>query len=81
MDTTKGYPVISVEVKDQKLEFDQTQFYLSGSQGNGQWIVPIIYYVVAPMMHARASCYEISLKLLTQRKFWVAPLQRQDRVG
>ncbi|KAM2544517.1 hypothetical protein TB1_016192 [Malus domestica] len=38
----KGYPVISVKVKDQKLEFDQTQFYLSGSQGNGQWIVPIL---------------------------------------
>ncbi|KAB2619252.1 aminopeptidase M1-like [Pyrus ussuriensis x Pyrus communis] len=38
----KGYPVISVKVKHQKLEFYQTQFYLSGSQGNGQWIVPII---------------------------------------
>ncbi|XP_068324437.1 aminopeptidase M1-like [Pyrus communis] len=37
----KGYPVISVKVKDQKLEFDQTQFYSSGSQGDGQWIVPI----------------------------------------
>ncbi|KAB2634423.1 aminopeptidase M1-like [Pyrus ussuriensis x Pyrus communis] len=36
-----GYPVISVKVKDQKLQFDQTQFYLSGSQGDGQWIVPI----------------------------------------
>ncbi|KAM1021901.1 hypothetical protein ACFX2J_042737 [Malus domestica] len=37
----KGYPVISVKIKDQKLEFDQTQFYSSGSQGDGQWIVPI----------------------------------------
>ncbi|XP_021819428.1 aminopeptidase M1-like isoform X2 [Prunus avium] len=37
----KGYPVISVKVKDQKLEFEQTQFYSSGSQGDGQWIVPI----------------------------------------
>ncbi|TQD75081.1 hypothetical protein C1H46_039355, partial [Malus baccata] len=37
----KGYPVISVKVKDQKLEFNQTQFYSSGSQGDGQWIVPI----------------------------------------
>ncbi|ONI33136.1 hypothetical protein PRUPE_1G407900 [Prunus persica] len=37
----KGYPVISVKVKDKKLEFDQTQFYSSGSQGDGQWIVPI----------------------------------------
>ncbi|XP_048435335.1 aminopeptidase M1 [Pyrus x bretschneideri] len=37
----KGYPVISVKVKDQKLEFDQTQFYSSSSQGDGQWIVPI----------------------------------------
>ncbi|CAL2250501.1 unnamed protein product [Prunus armeniaca] len=37
----KGYPVISVKVKDQNLEFDQAQFYSSGSQGDGQWIVPI----------------------------------------
>ncbi|XP_034215420.1 aminopeptidase M1-like isoform X3 [Prunus dulcis] len=37
----KGYPVVSVKVKDQKLEFDQTQFLSSGSQGDGQWIVPI----------------------------------------
>ncbi|CAL2233733.1 unnamed protein product [Prunus armeniaca] len=37
----KGYPVVSVKIKDQKLEFDQTQFLSSGSQGDGQWIVPI----------------------------------------
>uniref|UniRef100_A0A5B7A6K2 Aminopeptidase n=1 Tax=Davidia involucrata TaxID=16924 RepID=A0A5B7A6K2_DAVIN len=37
----KGYPVVSVNVKDQKLEFEQSQFLLSGSHGDGQWIVPI----------------------------------------
>ncbi|CAK9172685.1 unnamed protein product [Ilex paraguariensis] len=38
----KGYPVVSVKVKDQKLEFEQSQFLLSGSHGDGQWIVPIV---------------------------------------
>ncbi|KAF5748340.1 Aminopeptidase M1 isoform 1 [Tripterygium wilfordii] len=37
----KGYPVVSVKVKDQKLEFEQSQFLSSGSPGDGQWIVPI----------------------------------------
>ncbi|KAL2545045.1 Aminopeptidase M1 [Forsythia ovata] len=37
----KGYPVVSVKVKGQKLEFEQTQFLLSASRGDGQWIVPI----------------------------------------
>ncbi|KAM7507474.1 hypothetical protein LguiA_017927 [Lonicera macranthoides] len=37
----KGYPVISAKLKDQKLEFEQSQFLLSGSHGDGQWIVPI----------------------------------------
>ncbi|MCD9639830.1 AP-1 complex subunit mu-1-Iike [Datura stramonium] len=37
----KGYPVVSVKIKDQKLECEQTQFLLSGSHGNGQWIVPL----------------------------------------
>ncbi|XP_047317698.1 aminopeptidase M1 [Impatiens glandulifera] len=37
----QGYPVVSVTVKDQKLEFDQSQFLLSGAKGDGQWIVPI----------------------------------------
>ncbi|KAK2644944.1 hypothetical protein Ddye_020139 [Dipteronia dyeriana] len=37
----KGYPVISVKVKEQKLEFEQSQFLSSGSSGDGQWIVPI----------------------------------------
>ncbi|KAL5786402.1 hypothetical protein ACOSQ2_008794 [Xanthoceras sorbifolium] len=37
----KGYPVVSVKVKEQKLEFEQSQFLSSGSSGNGQWIVPI----------------------------------------
>ncbi|KAH7523844.1 hypothetical protein FEM48_Zijuj06G0055200 [Ziziphus jujuba var. spinosa] len=37
----KGYPVVSVKVKDQNLEFEQSQFLSSGSHGNGQWIVPI----------------------------------------
>ncbi|XP_065637095.1 aminopeptidase M1 isoform X1 [Quercus suber] len=37
----KGYPVVSVKVKDQKLVFEQSQFLASGSHGDGQWIVPI----------------------------------------
>ncbi|XP_021607282.1 aminopeptidase M1 isoform X2 [Manihot esculenta] len=37
----KGYPVVSVKLKDQKLEFEQSQFLASGSHGDGQWIVPI----------------------------------------
>ncbi|KAA8538770.1 hypothetical protein F0562_028335 [Nyssa sinensis] len=37
----RGYPVVSVKVKDQNLEFEQLQFLLSGSHGDGQWIVPI----------------------------------------
>ncbi|XP_060208547.1 aminopeptidase M1-like isoform X1 [Lycium barbarum] len=36
-----GYPVVSVKIKDQKLECAQTQFLLSGSHGDGQWIVPL----------------------------------------
>ncbi|KAE8687604.1 Aminopeptidase M1 [Hibiscus syriacus] len=38
-----GYPVVSVKVKDQKLEFEQSQFFSSGCTGNGQWIVPITF--------------------------------------
>ncbi|GLT85576.1 hypothetical protein SLE2022_037630 [Rubroshorea leprosula] len=37
----KGYPVVSVKAKDQKLKFEQSQFLSSGSSGEGQWIVPI----------------------------------------
>ncbi|KAL3851044.1 hypothetical protein ACJIZ3_012926 [Penstemon smallii] len=37
----QGYPVVSVKVKDHVLEFEQSQFLLSGSHGEGQWIVPI----------------------------------------
>ncbi|OVA04489.1 Peptidase M1 [Macleaya cordata] len=37
----KGYPVIFVQLKDHKLEFEQSQFLQSGSSGEGQWIVPI----------------------------------------
>ncbi|KAJ4709017.1 Aminopeptidase [Melia azedarach] len=37
----KGYPVISVKIRGQKLEFEQSQFLSSGSSGDGQWIVPI----------------------------------------
>ncbi|XVE97720.1 hypothetical protein REPUB_Repub03eG0043000 [Reevesia pubescens] len=39
----KGYPVVSVKVKDQKLEFEQSQFFSSGSHGDGQWIVPVTF--------------------------------------
>ncbi|KAL6533773.1 hypothetical protein OROHE_013606 [Orobanche hederae] len=37
----KGYPVVLVNIKDQTLEFEQSQFLLSGSRGEGQWIVPV----------------------------------------
>ncbi|XP_049361038.1 aminopeptidase M1 [Solanum verrucosum] len=37
----QGYPVVSVKINDQKLECEQTQFLLSGSHGDGQWIVPL----------------------------------------
>ncbi|KAI5404022.1 variant 2, AP-1 complex subunit mu-1-like [Lathyrus oleraceus] len=37
----QGYPVVSVKVNNQNLEFDQSQFLSSGAQGEGQWIVPI----------------------------------------
>ncbi|KAK1259012.1 hypothetical protein QJS04_geneDACA017960 [Acorus gramineus] len=37
----QGYPVVSVKVKDQKLEFEQSHFLASGSHVDGQWIVPI----------------------------------------
>ncbi|KAJ8774038.1 hypothetical protein K2173_009469 [Erythroxylum novogranatense] len=37
----KGYPVVSVKLEDQKLEFVQSQFLSSGSHGDGQWIIPI----------------------------------------
>ncbi|KAJ8649899.1 hypothetical protein MRB53_002922 [Persea americana] len=37
----KGYPVVYVNIKDKKLEFEQTQFLSSGHLGDGQWIVPI----------------------------------------
>ncbi|KAL3500812.1 hypothetical protein ACH5RR_039905 [Cinchona calisaya] len=37
----KGYPVVSVKLKGQVLEFEQSRFLLGGSPGDGQWIVPI----------------------------------------
>lgn len=37
----QGYPVVTVKLKDQQLEFAQSQFSSSGSHGDGQWIVPI----------------------------------------
>ncbi|KAF7084371.1 hypothetical protein CFC21_088013 [Triticum aestivum] len=37
----QGYPVVSVKLKDGKLELEQTQFLSSGSEGVGQWVVPI----------------------------------------
>ncbi|GAB2223006.1 hypothetical protein Droror1_Dr00017140 [Drosera rotundifolia] len=37
----KGYPVVSVKLKDQKLEFEQSHFLSSGSPGDSEWIVPI----------------------------------------
>ncbi|KAL3511647.1 hypothetical protein ACH5RR_024364 [Cinchona calisaya] len=37
----KGYPVISLSLKDCTLEFEQTHFLSSGLHGDGQWIIPI----------------------------------------
>ncbi|CAK8568446.1 unnamed protein product [Lathyrus sativus] len=37
----QGYPVVSVKVNNQNLEFAQSQFLSSGAEGEGQWIVPI----------------------------------------
>ncbi|KAL9266139.1 Aminopeptidase M1-like protein [Drosera capensis] len=37
----KGYPVISVRLEGNILEFKQSQFLLSGAEGGGQWIVPV----------------------------------------
>ncbi|XVF48711.1 hypothetical protein PTKIN_Ptkin03bG0211400 [Pterospermum kingtungense] len=37
----KGYPVVSVKMKNQKLEIEQTQFLYSGSRGDGHWIIPV----------------------------------------
>ncbi|XP_023733953.1 aminopeptidase M1 [Lactuca sativa] len=37
----KGYPVVSVKLKDNKLEFEQVQFLSSGCEAEGQWVVPI----------------------------------------
>ncbi|PIA42941.1 hypothetical protein AQUCO_02000412v1 [Aquilegia coerulea] len=37
----QGYPVISVNFRGNKLEFEQSQFMSSGAYGDGQWIVPI----------------------------------------
>lgn len=39
----QGYPVVSVTLSEQKLLFEQSQFLLSGSAGDGQWIVPITF--------------------------------------
>ncbi|PNY15161.1 puromycin-sensitive aminopeptidase-like protein, partial [Trifolium pratense] len=37
----QGYPVVSVKLNNQNLEFDQSQFLSSGAQGEGHWIIPI----------------------------------------
>ena len=39
----KGYPVVSIKIKNQKLAFKQSQFFSSGSLGDGQQIVPITF--------------------------------------
>ncbi|GAB2225547.1 hypothetical protein Droror1_Dr00006344 [Drosera rotundifolia] len=39
----KGYPVISVRLEGNILEFKQSQFLLSGAEGGGQWIVPVSF--------------------------------------
>ncbi|KAH7681919.1 Peptidase M1 alanine aminopeptidase/leukotriene A4 hydrolase protein [Dioscorea alata] len=37
----QGYPVVSVKVNGDSLEFEQSQFLSSGLPGDGQWMVPI----------------------------------------
>ncbi|KAL0904018.1 hypothetical protein M5K25_026087 [Dendrobium thyrsiflorum] len=37
----KGYPVVHVTLRDEKLELEQSHFLASGSVGAGEWIVPI----------------------------------------
>ncbi|XP_078428131.1 aminopeptidase M1 [Wolffia australiana] len=37
----KGYPVVSVKIKENSFECEQSQFLSSGSSGAGQWMVPI----------------------------------------
>ncbi|KAL5576285.1 hypothetical protein UlMin_017984 [Ulmus minor] len=39
--TKQGYPVISVKAKGSILQFEQSQFQLSGLEGDVEWIVPI----------------------------------------
>ncbi|XP_048134295.1 aminopeptidase M1-like [Rhodamnia argentea] len=39
----KGFPVVSIKIKDDKLEFEQSQFVSSSSHGDGQWIVPVTF--------------------------------------
>ncbi|XWS70218.1 hypothetical protein CRYUN_Cryun03dG0029700 [Craigia yunnanensis] len=39
----KGYPVVSVKMKSQTLEIEQSQFLYSGSRGDGQWIIPMTF--------------------------------------
>ncbi|CAN4128417.1 unnamed protein product [Withania somnifera] len=55
----KGYPVVSVKIKDQKLECEQTQFLLSGFHGDGQWIVPLTLC---------CGSYEVRKSFLMQEK-------------
>ncbi|XP_047158930.1 aminopeptidase M1 [Vigna umbellata] len=54
-----GYPVVSVKVNEQKLEFDQSQFLSSGAQGEGQWIVPVTLC---------SGTYEVRKSFLLQTK-------------
>ncbi|XP_022732453.1 aminopeptidase M1-like isoform X2 [Durio zibethinus] len=39
----KGYPVVSVKMKKQTLEIEQSQFLYSGSRGDGHWIIPMTF--------------------------------------
>ncbi|KAL2903704.1 Aminopeptidase M1 [Bienertia sinuspersici] len=36
----KGYPVVAVSLKDQKLKLKQSHFLLSDAPGDSQWIIP-----------------------------------------
>ncbi|KAI3839048.1 hypothetical protein MKX03_028686 [Papaver bracteatum] len=65
-----GYPVIFVQLKDHKLESDQSQFLQSGTSGEGQWIVPITLC---------CGSYEVQKTFLLRRK--TASLDVAELVG
>ncbi|EES04750.1 hypothetical protein BDA96_04G100900 [Sorghum bicolor] len=77
----QGYPVVSVKVKDGKVQLEQTQFLSSGSTGDGQWVVPVTLCCCAYsrqekfLFHGKQEDFDLSGLGLTecQKKcsFWI----------